>query len=169
VKPGHTLRGFAAAAAVVASQALTLAAFTLAGRPWGMTAAGACAVLWLGALARAVPAAGACLFASVALAALSILAGGPGWLGVAASCASVVAWDLTRFASGGAPAVDRAGEQRLVRSRLGALAAGLLPGLVLAALFGQLRLTVPFPVMLGVGILALLALDRAARRWGREG
>jgi hypothetical protein len=169
VKPGPTLRGPAAAAAVVASQALTLAAFALAGRPWGVAAAGACAVLWLCVLARAIPAAGACLFAAVALAALSILAGAPGWLGVAASSASVVAWDLTRFASGGAPAEDRAGERRLVGSRLGALAAGLLPGLVLAALLGQLRLTLPFPVMLGLGLLALLALDRAARRWDRGG
>ena len=160
------LRHLAAAVAVVASQALTLAAFALAGRPGGMAGAGAWALLWLTVLARAFPAAGACLFGSVALAALSVLAGGPGWLGVAAVAASVVAWDLTRLTSDGVPAGDRAGERRLVRSRLLALAAGLLPGLVLAVLLGHVELTVPFPVMLGLGLVALLALDRAARRWG---
>jgi hypothetical protein len=160
------LRGLAAALAVVASQALTLAAFALAGRAAGMAAAGAFALLWLGVLARGVFAAGACLFASVALAVLAVLAGGPGWLGIAACSASVAAWDLTRFTTGGAPAQDGAGERGLVRSRLVALAAGLLPGLVLAALLGQVQLSLPFPVMLGLGLVALLALDRAARRWG---
>ncbi len=159
------LRGLAAATAVIASQALTAAAFALAGNAWGLAGAGACTLLWLVVLGRAVPMAGACLFASVALAALSVLAGAPGWLGVAASTAAVVAWDLTRLATGGAPAEDADGDRRLVRSRLGALATGLLPGLALAALLGQVRLALPFPVMLGLGVVALLALDRAARRW----
>jgi hypothetical protein len=159
-------RGLAAALAILASQGLTLAAFARAGRADGMAAAGGSAVLWMGVLAMALPAAAACLTVSLALAVLSVLSGGPGGLAVGAAGASLAAWDLTRLSSGGAPAADAAGERRLVRSRLLALAGGILPGLVLAGLLGGVRMALPFPVMLGLAVAALLALDRAARRWG---
>lgn len=161
-----TIRVAAAALAVVASQAMLLAAFATVRRGDGMAAAAVCAVGWGAVLALAAPGVSLCLTASLALAILAVLAGAPGWLTTTAAAASLAAWDLTHLATGGARGVDQAAERRLVTSRLRALAAGILPGLALAALLGQARLAVPFPVMVGAAIVALLALDRAARRTG---
>jgi len=166
VKTRPTARSLAAALAILASQALTAAGFAVAGRALGAAAAAACALLWLAVLALALPGQAVCLATSLALAVLAVAAGGPGLLAVASAAAGVAAWDLARFATAGAPAADRAGERRLLRSRLLALAAGLLPGLALAAALGPVRLALPFPVMLGAAVLLLFALDRAARRWG---
>lgn len=157
-------RTVVAGLAVLGSQGLLAAGFGAAGRLDGTIGAAACALGWLAVLVWSVPAAGACLTASLALGVLSALAGAPGWLPAAAAGASLAAWDLTRLAAG-ARGADEAGERRIVTGRLGALAAGILPGLALAGLLGWIRLALPFAVMLALAIAALVALDRAARRW----
>jgi len=161
-----TLRPIAAALAILASQALLAAAFAMVRRGEGLAAAAACALGWLTVLVVAAPAASLCLTASLALAVLAVLAGAPGWLSTAATAASLVAWDLTHLATEPARGVDDAAERRMMGSHLRALGAGILPGVALAGVLGQARLTVPFPVMVGVVILALVALHRAGRQAG---
>jgi hypothetical protein len=139
--------------------------FAIAGRAVGVVAAGACGIAWLAVLALALPGAGACLVLSLTLGVLAAVAGAPGWLPATAAGASVVAWDLTHFAAGAARGVDARAERRLVRIRLRTLAAGVLPGLGVAALLGPVRIDMPFVVLVGLALLALLAVDRVARRW----
>ena len=156
----------AAAVAILSSQALLLAAFAAAGRPPGMGAAGACAAAWLLVLWRRAPGATACLAAALGLSVLALLAGAPAWLPAAGCGAALVAWDLTGFCSGGERCPDEEGERALLGSRLRALALGILPGLALALALGILHLRLPFAAVLLAAAGALLALDRAARRWG---
>lgn len=154
----------AAAVAVTASQGLLVAGFAAAGRPAGAAAALACALGWLLVLAFRWPGASLCLTASLALGVVAALAGAPGWLPATAAAASLVAWDLVLLR------VERArpgpGERRLLANRLGALAAGVAPGLLLAAVLGRVRVELPFTAVAAAAAIALLALDRAARRWG---
>ncbi len=157
-------RAIAAALAILASQGLIAAGFGAAGRLDGTIGAAACALGWLAVLAWSLPAAAACLTASLGLGVLAALAGAPGWLPATAAGASVAAWDLTVLAAE-ARGADDGGERRIVTARLAALAAGILPGLALAGLLGRVRLALPFAAMLALAIGALVALHRAARRW----
>jgi hypothetical protein len=161
-----TLRTLAAAAAVAGSQGLLLAGFAAAGRVDGVAAAAACGIVWLAVLALALPGAVACLTLSLALGVLAALAGAPGGLTTTAAGASIAAWDLTRLAAGGARGIDAPTERRLLRSRLRALAAGILPGVVLAGLLRPVRIDMPFVVLASLALLALLTLDQVARRSG---
>jgi hypothetical protein len=156
-----------AAAAVAASQAVVAAAYAAAHRPLGAAAAVACAVAWLLLTARARRAVFAMLFVALGLAAGAALAGAPSWLCAAAAGACVAAWDLSLLAADAPRAADPDQERRVMRAHLGALAAGLAPGIVLAGLLGGARITLPFGAVLALGVAALAALDRASRMLAR--
>jgi hypothetical protein len=157
-----------AAAAILVALAPLVAAFAAEGRPLGVAAAGACAAAWLAVWARRSSGATACLVAAEALAALAIVTGSggaPAWLPSLGGAGALAAWDLTGLGARGGPPAHRGGERALLRSRLLALSLGILPGLAAALALGGVRLHAPFAVVLAAGALALLLLDRAARRW----
>jgi hypothetical protein len=160
---------FAAVLAVIGSQGLLLAAFAGAGRLAGMAAAAGCALVWLVLVALAMPGISACFCASLALGVLAAMAGAPALLATAAAGASLAAWDLSLLAAGRGRRADEPEERPFLASRLRALAIGIFPGVALAALLGRARLDIPFLGMLAIPILVLIALDRAARRWGNGG
>lgn len=136
----------------------------VAGNGLGVAAAAACALCWLVVLAFALPGATACLAASLALEVWGVMAGGPGWLAAASAGASLAAWEFTSSAIEGTRSGEEA-DRPFLRHRSIALGAGLLPGLALAGLLGRVHAGIPFAVMAGLAGVALLALDRLARRW----
>ncbi|MGC3996052.1 MAG: hypothetical protein QM767_00300 [Anaeromyxobacter sp.] len=112
---------------------------------------------------------GAALALAAALCAGGVLAGAPGWLMGLLLAGAVVAWDRALLAvehrRGGPPATA-------TRLRPVALAAGLAPGLALAALLRGHALALPFPAALAAAAalaLGLLALARSLTRGGPGG
>jgi hypothetical protein len=112
---------------------------------------------------RSALAAGAFVLA-LALAVAAVALGAPAWACAMASAGCVAVGALALAAGSAPPGADRAQEARVYRAHLGALAAGLLPGIALVALLGQARMALPFGVVVVLGLAALAALDRAWRR-----
>lgn len=167
MRPAVTTPTLVAAAAVSGSQALVAAAYAAAGRPQGIGAAAACAAAWLLLTRLAHRAVFAMLFVGLGLTAGAALAGAPAWLCAAAAGGCVAAWDLSLVAGAAPPEADPAQERRVLRAHLGALAAGLSPGLLLAGLLGDVRIALPFGAVLALGLIAVAALDQAGRRLAR--
>jgi len=164
VRGRSAIRTFAAALAIAAAEGVQAATFAWLGRAAGIAAAMACALGWGLALALALPVGTLCLVASLGLGVLAAVAGAPAGLAAAGAGAAVAAWDLTLLATEEPRAVDGAGERRVLASRIGALGAGILPGVALAALLGAVRLELPFVAVVAAALLLLGALDRVARR-----
>lgn len=98
------------------------------------------------------------------LAVLAVVAAAPTWLCAVAAGGAVAIGDLAALAAEATPDADRAQEARVLRAHLGALAAGLAPGIALAALLGRAHFALPFGAVLALGLGAVVALDRAWRR-----
>jgi len=138
------------------------AGYALGGRPIWVLPLLALAAVWLAGWYRGwrwVDAAG--LVGSSAAAAAGMGVGlGAGWM-LAGEVAALSAWDLAAFVRWLPAVQSKAGVRDLVRRHLGRLLLADAIGLLLAALALQVRARLSLGVMVLLGLLAVLGLNRA--------